>query len=401
MESMKYIVIVPDGMADHPVPELGGKTPLQAAHTPHMDALAAQGEVGTAVTVPEGLPADSAVANLSVMGYDPARWYTGRSPLEAVSMGIEMGAADVAFRCNLVTLSEDGPYAGKTMVDYSAGEISTDEARPLIHAVQAALGDDLRTFYAGISYRHCMIWAGGPVGLDLTKPHDILGRPVAEHLPDREKAPDIYDLMEKSMAILADHPVNKKRKEAGKNPANAIWLWGEGKKPALTPFTEMYGKKGAVISAVDLVKGIGRCAGMDVIEVEGATGNLHTNYAGKAKAALTALEHGADLVYVHIEAPDECGHQADREGKIYSIEKIDSEVIGWLREQMKGTDYRMLVMPDHPTPLKLRTHTDEAVPFVICDSAGAKQGPARFSETAEASLRLTEGYRLMARFLGR
>jgi 2,3-bisphosphoglycerate-independent phosphoglycerate mutase len=397
---MKYIVVVPDGMADHPVEELGGKTPLQAANTPHMDELAANGEVGSAVTVPEGLPADSAVANLSVMGYDPARWYTGRSPLEAVSMGIEMGPSDVAFRCNLVTLSKEGPYAGKMMVDYSAGEIKTDEARPLIEAVQEALGDDLRTFYAGISYRHCMIWAGGPVGLDLTKPHDILGRPIAEYLPDREKTPAIYDLMEKSMAALADHPVNQQRREAGKNPANAIWLWGEGKKPALPSFQETYGKHGAVISAVDLIKGIGRCAGMDVIEVTGATGNLHTNYAGKAKAALDALEKGADLVYVHIEAPDECGHQADRTGKLYSIEKIDTEVIGWLMGKMKNTDYKMLVMPDHPTPLALRTHTDEPVPFVIYDSARPRKGPARFSETADMSLHIEDGYRLMTRFLG-
>lgn len=397
---MKYIVVVPDGMADHPVEELGGKTPLQAANTPHMDALAANGEVGSAKTVPPGLPADSAVANLSVMGYDPARWYTGRSPLEAVSMGIEMEPSDVAFRCNLVTLTEEGPYAGKVMADYSAGEISTDEAAPLIKAVQEALGDDLRTFYAGISYRHCMIWAGGPVGLDLTKPHDILGQPIAEYLPDREKAPAIYDLMEKSMAVLADHPVNQKRREAGKNPANAIWLWGEGKKPALPSFQETYDKHGAVISAVDLIKGIGRCAEMDVIEVTGATGNLHTNYAGKAKAALDALEKGADLVYVHIEAPDECGHQADRAGKIYSIEKIDKDVIGWLMDKMKNTDYKMLVMPDHPTPLALRTHTDEPVPFVIYDSTRPRKGPAQLSETAEKSLHIEDGYQLMARFLG-
>jgi 2,3-bisphosphoglycerate-independent phosphoglycerate mutase len=397
---MKYIVIVPDGMADYPVDALGGKTPLQAAHTPHMDALAQAGEVGRAKTVPPGLPADSAVANLSVMGYDPARWYTGRSPLEAVSMGIEMGPKDVAFRCNLVTLTQDGPYAEKTMADYSAGEISTEEAAPLIEAVQAELGDALRTFYPGISYRHCMIWQGGTVGLELSKPHDILGRPIKNYLPDHDKAAEIYNLMEKSVAILSKHPVNQKRMAAGKNPANAIWLWGEGRKPALPAFHETYGKRGAVISAVDLIKGIGCCAGMDVIEVEGATGNLHTNYHGKAAAALEALKGGTDLVYVHIEAPDECGHQQDRDGKIYSIEHIDREVIGWLRENLPPDwDYRMLVMPDHPTPLSLRTHTDEPVPFVIYDSTAPKKGPAQFSETAEASMYIEDGYTLMSLFL--
>jgi len=396
---MKYIVIVPDGMADHPIQELGGKTPLQAAHTPHMDMLSSMGEVGSVKTVPPGLPADSAVANLSVMGYDPARCYTGRSPLEAVSMGIEMGPDDVAFRCNLVTLSEEGPYAEKTMVDYSAGEISSKEAAPLIEAVQAALGDVLRRFYPGISYRHCMIWRGGPVGLDLSKPHDIQGQPIAGYLPNHVKVPEIYYLMEQSVAVLSDHPVNRKRRDAGRNPANAIWLWGEGKKPALPSFQETYGKRGTVISAVDLIKGIGRCAGMDVIEVAGATGNLHTNYAGKAQAALSALRQGADLAYVHIEAPDECGHQADLAGKIRAIERIDAEVIGLITKELEGTDYRMLVLPDHPTPIALRTHTDEPVPFVIYDSTTPRKGTAQFSEEAEKSLHIEDGHTLMAHFL--
>jgi 2,3-bisphosphoglycerate-independent phosphoglycerate mutase len=397
---MKYIVIVPDGMADHPIQKLEGKTPLQAAHTPHMDALSSMGEVGSVKTVPPGLPADSAVANLSVMGYDPARYYTGRSPLEAVSMGIEMGPSDVAFRCNLVTLSEEGPYTEKTMVDYSAGEISSEEAAPLIESVQAKLGDDLRRFYPGISYRHCMIWRGGPVGLELSKPHDIQGQPISGYLPNHVRVPEIYDLMEQSVAVLSDHPVNRKRRDAGRNPANAIWLWGEGKKPALPSFLETYGKRGAVISAVDLIKGIGRCVGMDVIEVAGATGNLHTNYTGKAQAALSALRQGADLAYVHIEAPDECGHQADLAGKIRAIERIDAEVIGQLTKELEGTDYRMLVLPDHPTPIALRTHTDEPVPFVIYDSTTPRKGPAQFSEEAEKSLHIEDGHTLMAHFLG-
>jgi 2,3-bisphosphoglycerate-independent phosphoglycerate mutase len=397
---MKYIVIVPDGMADHPIQKLEGKTPLQAAHTPHMDALSSMGEVGSVKTVPPGLPADSAVANLSVMGYDPARYYTGRSPLEAVSMGIEMGPSDVAFRCNLVTLSEEGPYTEKTMVDYSAGEISSEEAAPLIESVQAKLGDDLRRFYPGISYRHCMIWRGGPVGLELSKPHDIQGQPISGYLPNHVRVPEIYDLMEQSVAVLSDHPVNRKRRDAGRNPANAIWLWGEGKKPALPSFLETYGKRGAVISAVDLIKGIGRCAGMDVIEVAGATGNLHTNYTGKAQAALSALRQGADLAYVHIEAPDECGHQADLAGKIRAIERIDAEVIGLITKELEGTDYRMLVLPDHPTPIALRTHTDEPVPFVIYDSTTPRKGPAQFSEEAEKSLHIEDGHTLMAHFLG-
>ncbi|MGQ5711603.1 cofactor-independent phosphoglycerate mutase [Desulforudis sp. DRI-14] len=400
----RYVIVLGDGMADTPRPELGGLTPLQYAGTPHMDRVAASGVMGLVRTVPEGLPPGSDVANLSVMGYDPLRYYTGRSPLEAVSMGVELGAADIAFRCNLVTLSAGEPYRAKTMVDYSAGEISAEEARELIRAVDEQLGGDKIRFYPGISYRHLMVWADGPAGSRLTPPHDISGRLIADYLPDGDGREELRDLMYRSWEILSRHPVNLARVARGLRPANSIWFWGQGKKPLLPPFTETYGLSGAVISAVDLIKGIGICAGMEVIEVPGATGNIHTNFRGKALAALEALARGVDFVYVHVEAPDEAGHQGDTQLKVQAIEAVDRLVLG---EILKGLEeypsYRVMVLPDHPTPISIRTHSSDPVPFAFAVDAVAPGGAAKpYSEEAAlaANLLLPNGMSLMRRFLG-
>ncbi|MFZ5899462.1 MAG: cofactor-independent phosphoglycerate mutase [Bacillota bacterium] len=400
----RHVIVLGDGMADTPRPELGGLTPLQYADTPHMDRIAGSGVMGLVRTVPEGLPPGSDVANLSVMGYDPLRYYTGRSPLEAVSMGVELDTTDVAFRCNLVTLSADEPYEVKTMVDYSAGEISTEEARELIQAVDEQLGSDKIRFYPGISYRHLMVWSDGPAGSRLTPPHDISGRLVTDYLPDGDGREELRDLMHRSWEILSRHPVNLARVERGLRPANSIWFWGQGKKPLLPPFAETYGLSGAVISAVDLIKGIGICAGMEVIEVPGATGNIHTNFRGKALAALEALGRGVEFVYVHVEAPDEAGHQGDTQLKVQSIEAVDRLVLG---EILKGLQeypsYRVMVLPDHPTPISIRTHSSDPVPFAFAVDAVAPGGAARpYSEEAAlaANLLLPDGMGLMRRFLG-
>lgn len=399
---MKYIVMLGDGMADYPVEALGGKTPLEVADKPHIDGLARYGELGMVKTVPDGMKPGSDVANLSAMGYNPLDCYTGRSPLEAVSIGIEMSDTDVAFRCNLVTLSDEAEYSKKTMVDYSSGEITTEEATELIRAVDEAFRTDEILFYPGISYRHCMIWHEGPVGLDLTPPHDISDRKVTEYLP---KNPVILDLMQRSYEVLKDHPVNRARKARGLNPANSIWLWGEGTKPGVSLFEETYGVKGSVISAVDLIKGIGICAGMHVIEVEGATGNIDTNFAGKGEAALRTLLDGQDLVYIHVEAPDECGHHGDLEGKVRAIELIDELVVGPLLEGLKaaGEEYSILVMPDHPTPLAIKTHISDPVPYLLYRSTEQKEsGFDTYTEnTAKAAGRyVAQGQKMMERLLG-
>lgn len=400
---MKYIVMLGDGMADYPVESLGGKTPLQVAVKPHIDRLAKYGEMGMVKTVPDGMKPGSDVANLAAMGYDPGSCYTGRSPLEAVSIGIEMNDTDVAFRCNLVTLSDEPEYAEKTMVDYSSGEITTAEAAKLIEAVDAAFRTEEILFYPGISYRHCMIWHHGPVGLDLTPPHDISDRKITQYLPGN---PVILDLMRRSYDILKDHPVNQDRIARGLNPANSIWLWGEGTRPGVSRFETTYGVKGSVISAVDLIKGIGLCAGMKVIEVEGATGNIDTNFRGKGEAALKTLLEGQDLVYIHVEAPDECGHHGDLEGKIRSIELIDSQIVGPLLEGLEqaGEDYAILVMPDHPTPVSIKTHIADPIPYLLYRSGTKEEsGADTYNEvTAAATGRfLPQGYRLMNRLLGR
>jgi 2,3-bisphosphoglycerate-independent phosphoglycerate mutase len=401
---MKYIVLLGDGMADYPVPELGGKTPLQAARKPHIDSLAKRGELGMVKTVPDGLPPASDVANLSVMGYDPAAYYTGRSPIEAVSMGIDLAPTDVAFRCNLVSLSDEGEYVDKVMLDYSSDEIATSEARILIEEVQRRLGTDERTFYPGISYRHCMVWKGGPLGCGLTPPHDIPQRPILGHLPRGEGSEAILGMMRESYEILRAQPLNAERKARGELAANSIWLWGQGRKPAIPSFAERHRLRGSVISAVDLVKGLGICAGMRSIDVEGATGTIDTNFAGKAEAAIRELESGQDFVYIHIEAPDECGHHHEIEEKVRAIELIDERVVGTLLDGLVGLGaYRILVLPDHPTPLSLRTHTAEPVPFLIYEKGKEREsGFSRYDEieAKKSGLFVGRGHELMDRFLG-
>lgn len=400
---MKYVVILGDGMADYPVPELDNKTPLQYAHKPNIDLLASKGTVGLVKTIPQGIPPGSDAANLSVMGYNPEIYYTGRSPLEAASMGIDLLPTDVALRCNLVYLSEsEDQYNAKTMIDYSSDEISTAEAKILIGAVNDALKSENITFYPGISYRHCMVWNNGKTGLGCTPPHDILEKKITDYLP-KEETGILLELMQKSYDVLKDHPVNQARRAKGLRPANSIWLWGEGKKPALASFQEKYNIKGAVISAVDLLKGIGICAGLDSIDVEGATGNIDTNFIGKAMAAVEALDRGKDFVYVHVEAPDECGHRHEIDNKVKAIELLDSQVVKPILDGLKKhAEYRVLVLPDHPTPLSLRTHTSEPVPFIIYDSTNEVQSPALSydeSEAVKSGLFVENGYKLMDLFI--
>ncbi len=364
---MKYIVILYDGMADYPVDALGGKTPMEAANKPLFDSLGARGEVGLVKTVADGLKPGSDIANMSVLGYDPSEYYTGRSPLEAVSIGVDMQLSDIIFRCNVVTLSEDEPYESKTMIDYSAGDISSAEASEIIKTVQQQLGSDSFAFYNGVSYRHCLVWHNGTLELgDLTPPHDISGRVIGQYLSKSPNAAPLIDMMKKSCEILRNHPVNLERMRRGKRPASSIWLWGEGVKPSLPSFYDTYGLKGSIISAVDLLKGIGKCAGMAVPEVEGATGYIDTNFEGKAQCALEELERGQDFVYIHIEAPDECGHRNEPENKVRSIELIDEKVLAPLLKGLeKYDDYKIMILPDHPTPIKTMTHARDAVPYMI------------------------------------
>jgi 2,3-bisphosphoglycerate-independent phosphoglycerate mutase len=401
---MKYITLLCDGMADVPVPALHGKTPMEAACKPHMDRLFKTALVGLAKTVPDSLPAGSDVANLSVFGYEPTAHYTGRSPLEAISMGLSMRDDDTALRCNLVTLGGSGPLKCRFMEDYSAGEITTEESRELMSAVATALDSDIWRFHPGISYRHCMLWQGGPLDISLTPPHDISGRPVADWLPSGPGSEEVLSLMERALPILADHPVNLARKSRNLNPGNAVWLWGQGTRPALPSFAETFGMRGSVISAVDLIKGIGIAAGMASIDVVGVTGNLHTNYRGKAEAALRELSGGSDFVYIHVEAPDECGHQGQAREKTTAIERIDAELLSVLLEKLPSLgDFRMLILPDHPTPVGIRTHTRTPVPFLLYDSRKdmAKPGQgACFTETlSDTGLYVPEAHKLMTRLL--
>lgn len=386
---MKYLVILGDGMADYPCPQLDGKTPLEVANKPNMDALCAKGVIGLVKTVPDGMKPGSDVANLSMMGYAPDKYYTGRSPLEALSIGIDMSASDIATRCNLVTLSDDEPFENKVMVDYSAGEITTQEAEELIKAVQEALGNDKYSFYSGVSYRHCMITKGGKLGAQYTPPHDISDKVIGEYLPKGEDSDEHLAMLQASYELLKDHPINLERIKQGKNPANCIWLWGEGSKPALDDFGQKYGLKAGVISAVDLVKGIGIGAGMTSWDVEGATGTYHTNFEGKAKRAIDAFKEGYDYVYIHMEAPDECGHQGDLDNKIKSIELIDEKVVGYCKRELDdmGEPYRILIAPDHPTPIAIKTHVGDPVPFILYDSSSdIESGYTTYNEkTAKAS----------------
>ncbi len=384
---MKYLVLLCDGMADTPVPELGGKTPMEAAQKPNMDALAREALVGTAKTVPDGMKPGSDVANLSALGYHPADCYTGRSPLEAASIGVDLAPDEYAIRCNLVTLSDEPAYADKSMVDYCAGDISTAEATELIHFLAEHLPEGVR-LYPGVSYRHCLVWKNPAEDIgELTPPHDISGQKITGRLPDPAKAGVLLELMEKSFDLLKNHPVNQKRVAEGKRPANSMWFWGQGRKAALRPFKELYGLNASVISAVDLIKGIGILAKMEVLDVPGATGYIDTNFDGKAQAAMDAFARGQDLVYVHVEAPDECGHRGETANKVRAIELIDGKILGPVRKALEAQgDYRILVLPDHPTPLAIRTHSSEPVPYLIYDSREKHPGVASFTEsTARAA----------------
>ncbi|MDE6472613.1 MAG: cofactor-independent phosphoglycerate mutase [Clostridia bacterium] len=404
---MKYVVILGDGMADYPNMTLGGRTPLEVANKPNIDDLSKRGKLGLVKTVPDGMKPGSDVANLSMMGYAPDKYYTGRSPLEALSIGIDLKDSDVAIRCNLVTLSDEENFADKTMVDYSAGEISTEEAKQLIEFLQQNLGDEYIDFYSGVSYRHCLVAHNAELGTEFTPPHDISDKKITDYLPKGEYGDIFLDIMVDAYKLLKDHPINQNRIKQGLHPANSIWLWGEGTRPNLTPFEEKYGIKGAVISAVDLIKGIGKGAKMKVIEVEGATGTYTTNFKGKAESAIKALKDGYDYVYIHMEAPDECGHQGDVDNKVKSIELIDSIVVKYVKEQLDlmNEDYKILIAPDHPTPLKLKTHTSDPVPFIIYSrKAGENQSPAEgasYSEEsgAQTGLVYSSGEELMNEFL--
>ncbi len=393
---MKYVVILGDGMADEPIGSLGNKTPLEKAATPVMDALAAESEIGLLHTIPEGMKPGSDTANLSVMGYDPKVYYTGRSPLEALSIGVPMKDTDVALRCNIVTVSEEEPYEEKTIIDHSSGEISTKEAAVLLEAVKKELENDIYKFYVGTSYRHCLIWEKGQV-VELTPPHDVLGRVIGQYLPADEA---LRRMQKKSYEILANHPINLARKAQGKNPANSLWFWGAGTKPILTSFEKKNHKKGVMISAVDLLKGIAVGAGMDNICVEGANGGLDTNYEGKAQAAVDALvKKGYDFAYVHVEAPDEMGHQGSIERKIKAIENLDGRVIRLVKEGLdaSGEDYRMLVLPDHPTPIRVRTHTSAPVPYLLYDSRKQQQNTWKYNEreAGESGNYIAQGHKIM------
>lgn len=401
---MKYIVILGDGMADYPVDYYDGKTILEVANKPTIDYMCAHGELGMCKTVQDGMKPGSDVANLSVMGYDTKKSYTGRSPLEAASIGVEMKDDDVSFRTNLVTLSDAERYEDKVMLDYSAGEITTEESSQLIKAIAEKLNTENIKFYPGISYRHLCVWSGGSTNVELTPPHDISDRVIGDYMPKGEGAEKLSEMMKASEQILREHPVNKARVEKGLNPATSIWVWGEGTKPHVDNFEEKYGLKGSVISAVDLIKGIAKCAGMESIDVPGATGNCETNWEGKAQAALDAILRGSDFVYVHMEAPDEMGHQGKPEKKKFAVETIDSKVVKFLKDELEKRDieYRMLIMPDHPTPISLKTHVSDPVPYIIYDSRNTDGGSGlSYTEKNGEStgIYIEKGYTLMDKFL--
>lgn len=398
---MKYIVVLGDGMADEPIAELSGKTPLAYAKTPNLDRLSKLSEIGMVHTIPEGMKPGSDTANLSVMGYDPVKYYSGRSPLEALSIGVPMKDTDIALRCNIVTISEDDiPFAEKTIIDHSSSEISTEDCAVLLQEVAKELANETYQFYVGTSYRHCLIWDKGQV-VELTPPHDVLGRVIGQYLPKDEV---LYRMMERSYEILVNHPINIERKKKGLNPANCCWFWGAGTKPMLSSFEAKTGKKGMMVSAVDLLKGIAVGAGMGVALVEGANGGLHTNYEGKVEAAVKAVtQDGYDFTYIHVEAPDEMGHQGSVERKVQAIEYLDTRVIGPVVEKMEaaGEDFRLLVLPDHPTPISVRTHTSDNVPYMLYDSTAPLKGSLNYNEEdGRASGNLVPvGHKLIDHFL--
>ena len=398
---MKYVIVLADGMADEPMQQLGGKTPMEVAETPVMDSLATVGQVGLVSTVPQGMKPGSDVANLSVLGYNPSECYSGRSPLEALSVGVSMVDSDVIFRCNIVTVSEDEPYAQKTIIDHSSGEISTEDADILMDAIREAFNNEEFSFFTGTSYRHITVWKNGEV-LDLEPPHDHLGQVVGSFLPEN---PKFRAMMEKSFDILNNHPLNVKRAAEGKNKANSLWFWGAGTKPSLQNFHEKTNLTGTMISAVDLLKGIAVGAGMKSIDVPGATGSLDTNYEGKAQAALDALlKDGSDFVYIHLEGPDEMGHQGEMEHKIKAIEYIDEKIIGAVKNGLDaaGEAYRMLVLPDHPTPIRCRTHTSDPVPYLLYDSTKAYDQGCAFTEkdARQSGIFIDHGYEMIRKLIG-
>ncbi len=396
---MKYLVLIPDGMADEKIAALGNKTPMEAADKKYMDMLAARSTVGTVSNVPLGMVPESDTANMAILSFDPKIYSKGRSPLEAVSMGLNMESDHTAYRCNIVTLSDGGEYDEKIMLDHSADEITTAEADELIRALDRELGNDILRFYTGVSYRHCILWHGGNDTYNFMRPHDILGQPIKEYLPCGEEGRVFYELMRKSWDILNEHPINVARRARGLRPANSIWLWSPGKKPALPSFKEKWGLSAAVISAVDLIKGIGICADMESIDVEGATGNVHTNYDGKANAAIEAFKGGAEYVYIHVEAPDECGHRAEIDNKVLSIELIDKKILKPVYDYLAscGEDFKIMILPDHPTPVRLRTHTIDPVPFMIYSSKEDAAGVSIFSEenATATGLYVPHGHSLM------
>ncbi len=406
---MKYAVIIGDGMSDYRHVNLGGKTPLEVAKKPYMDMMARKGIIGFSHNVPMDMVPESDTANLAVLGYDPKVYSKGRSPLEAVSMGIDMKEDETAFRINTVALSEGDVYEELTILDHSADEISTEESRKLIETLQAEMGDELRTYYTGVSYRHCLIWKNAPAVLDFTRPHDILGNVIGEHLPQGEVGAPYYEIMKKSWEILRNHPVNIDRKKRGLLPANSLWIWSPGKKPFLTSFEERFGLRGTVISAVDLIKGIGLCAGMKVPDIEGATGNVHTNFEGKAQAAIDAFRDGDDFVYIHVEAPDECGHRAEIENKVKSIEYLDTRIIKPVFDYLESTgeDFKIFFLPDHPTPLEKRTHSLDAVPYVMYthgkdEKSGALGYDEFFGYGEDGKVKVqffSKGYTMMDKFI--
>ena len=402
---MKYLIVIPDGMADEAVPALGGLTPMEKAVKPCMDTLAKTAYVGTVSNVPEGMVPESDTANLAILSYDPKVFSKGRSPLEAVSIGIDMAADETAYRCNIVTITDDEgvAYEDRVILDHSADEISTEEADVLIKALDETLGNETRKFHTGISYRHCLIIKNGDDRYDFARPHDHLGGRIRVNLPKVENGgAEFLEIMKKSYDILNHHPINEARRARGLKPANSAWLWSPGKKPALPSFKEKWGLEGTVISAVDLIKGIGLCAKMKSIDVDGATGNVHTNYKGKAEAAIGAFKDGADLVYVHVEGPDECGHRAEVDNKVLAIEQIDTKILAPVYEYLKSTGeaFKIMVLPDHPTPLKIRTHSIDPVPFLMFSSENEHSGADSFSEASAAAtgIYIPEGHNLMELF---
>jgi len=402
---MKNFVLVFDGMADRPVPELGNRTPMDKADAPSLAELSKSGIVGTVLNVPAALRPESDTANLAIMSYDPLIYSNGRSPLEALSLGIDLADDDTAIRCNVVTLSDADCYEDRVMLDHSADEISSEEARVLIEYLQEKMGNESVHFYPGVSYRHCSVWKNADPKFVFTPPHDIIGKRIGDYLPAGAEGDKYLAAMKKSAELLRDHEVNKKRIAEGKNPANSVWFWSPGKKPALPCFDEKWGLKSAVISAVDLIKGIAIAAKMKSIDVEGTTGNIHTNYEGKAEAAINAFKDGYDYVYVHVEAPDECGHRGEIENKVLSIEYIDKRILGPVLEYLKtsGDDFRVMCLPDHPTPLEIRTHSREHVPFVIyASNAQFNMLDGKFNEenAAKTGLDIDDGTKLLPLMLG-